>query len=376
MAAANSWPRLPNLFVVGAPKCGTTAWVEYLRTHPEIFIPKAKERCYFALDLPNFRLTRTAEDYAELFAGAGEAKVVGEASAMYLFSEAAAAAIHEHDPGSKILIFLREQEDYLPSLHNQFLWEFAEEIEDFETAWRRSGQRPVGTVPAGCLEPRTLDYKAMGRFGEQVARYLAVFPVEQVRVIWFRDWVADPRSTYLDILGFLGLEDDGRSDFPPINQGMTYDRGDAGAVGASARRGRSEDVRAIKSVEATAVSRLPPRCWNDCLESRELARAGLPQATSARSCASKSGILCRGQSTARRAPETTIVRKSQAKRGPLQWRLTRCLRKSRGRGEAGGAVQCRPFWTGICEIYRGTCPDRAFASFTCCSVLLFGDRRC
>jgi len=102
------------------------------------------------------------------------------------------------------------------------LWEFAEDIEDFETAWRLSGRRPPETIPKNCLEPRTLDYAAMGRFREQVERYLANFPMRQVRVIRFRDWVADPRATYLEILDFLGLEDDGRSVFPPINQGTTY----------------------------------------------------------------------------------------------------------------------------------------------------------
>jgi hypothetical protein len=222
MDPANAPQRLPNLFIVGAPKCGTTAWVEYLRTHPDIFFPRSKEHAFFALDLPNFRLTNSAADYAALFAECGDASVVGEASAMYLFSQAAAEAIRDHDPGSKILIFLREQEEYLPSLHNQFLWEFAEEIEDFETVWRLSGRRPPETIPKTCLEPRTLDYAAMGRFREQVERYLANFPADQVRVIRFRDWVADPRATYLEILDFLGLEDDGRADFPPINQGMTY----------------------------------------------------------------------------------------------------------------------------------------------------------
>jgi hypothetical protein len=215
-------PRLPNLFIVGAPKCGTTAWAEYLGSHPYIFFPRYKDQCFFALDLPNFRLTRTATDYAELFADSGEAKVIGEASAMYLFSEAAAGAIRDHDPAAKILIFLREQEDYLPSLHNQLLREFADEIEDFETVWRLSGRRPPDTIPATCLEPRTLDYAAMGRFREQVERYLAAFPAEQVRVIRFRDWTAEPRTTYLGILEFLGLEDDGRTIFPPVNQGQTY----------------------------------------------------------------------------------------------------------------------------------------------------------
>ncbi|MFL6760317.1 sulfotransferase family protein [Sphingomonas sp.] len=222
MTEAHTGPRLPNLFIVGAPKCGTTAWAEYLRSHPDIFFPTVKDHCYFAFDLPNFRLTNTKSDYVELFRESGKAKVIGEASAMYLFSKAAADAIRQHDPDAKILIFLRDQEDYLPSLHNQFLWEFAEEIEDFEVAWRLSGGRPHGTVPAQCLEPATLDYAAMGRFREQVERFLANFPAEQVRVFRFRDWVADPRATYLEILEFLGLQDDGRSAFPPVNQGTTY----------------------------------------------------------------------------------------------------------------------------------------------------------
>jgi len=212
----------PNLFIVGAPKCGTTAWVHYLGTHPKIFFAKPKEHCYFALDLPNFRLTHAAADYEKMFAESGDAEVIGEASAMYLFSQSAAEAIRKHDPKSKILIFLREQEEYLSSLHNQFLWEFAEEIEDFETAWRLSGRRPPDLIPVGCLEPRTLDYAAMGRFHEQVQRYRAAFPPEQLFIIGFREWTADPRGTYLRILDFLGLQDDGRIDFPPINEGMTY----------------------------------------------------------------------------------------------------------------------------------------------------------
>src|SRR3954466_11852189 len=107
MSAGRGEPRLPNLFIVGAPKCGTTAWAEYLGAHPDIFFPKYKDQCYFALDLPNFRLTRTKADYAHLYAESSGAEVIGDASAMYLFSEAAAGAIRDHDPQSRILIFLR-----------------------------------------------------------------------------------------------------------------------------------------------------------------------------------------------------------------------------------------------------------------------------
>ena len=221
MNSINVWPRRANLFIVGAPKCGTTAWFEYLRSHPDIFFPD-KEYCFFALDLPNFRFVHSEAEYSRLFPRDLTAKIIGEASAMYLFSEAAAEAIRQYNPNSKSLIFLREQEEYLPSLHRQFLLEFSEEIEDFETVWRLSERRPPETIPKTCLEPRTLDYAAMGRFREQVERYLAAFPAEQVRVIRFRDWIADPRATYLEILDFLGVEDDGRLEFPPVNQGMRY----------------------------------------------------------------------------------------------------------------------------------------------------------
>jgi hypothetical protein len=214
--------RKPNFFIVGAPKCGTSAWFEYLRSHPDIYFPQMKEPCFFAFDLPNFRIVRSEADYARLFSGAGTAKVIGDASAVHLMSEAAAKAIHDYNPAAKILILLRNQEEYLPSLHNQFLWEFAEEIEDFEMAWKLSGRRTPETIPPTCAEPRSLDYAAMGRFDEQVARYLDEFPRDQVMVLHFEDWVTNPKAAYFNILDFLGLPDDGRSEFEVVHEGMTY----------------------------------------------------------------------------------------------------------------------------------------------------------
>jgi hypothetical protein len=36
-------PPRPNFFIVGGPKCGTTALYQYLRQHPEVFMPARKE---------------------------------------------------------------------------------------------------------------------------------------------------------------------------------------------------------------------------------------------------------------------------------------------------------------------------------------------
>ena len=195
----------PNLFIVGAPKCGTTAWVEYLGEHPRIAFSRVKEPHYFALDLPGIRFVKTEAEYEALFDQAGSAAIVGEASVMSLFSKVAAEQIRRYNPDARILIFLRRQQDYLPSLHQQFLYTFQDCIDDFEQAWRLSGQRTQADIPETCKEPKLLDYKAMGRFDEQVGRFLANFPPAQVRVLRFEEWVRQPRETYLDILSFLGL---------------------------------------------------------------------------------------------------------------------------------------------------------------------------
>ena len=217
--AASDSPRKANFFIVGAPKCGTTAWYEYLRSHPDVFFPDLKEPCFFATDFPSLRQVRSEPGYNELFVDSGPSKIVGDASADYLFSTTAAEGIRCYNPGSKILILLRDHEEFLPSIHNQHLFGFWEDIEDFERAWRLSEHRQA---PAACTEPRMLDYRAMGRFGEQVERYLDAFPTDHVLVLHFRDWTRDPRSTYRRVLEFLELADDGRTDFPRINEGASY----------------------------------------------------------------------------------------------------------------------------------------------------------
>ena len=173
---------IPNLFIVGAPKCGTTAWVDYLKDHPEIFFSAIKEPFHFCDDWPDaWRMTDRAE-YLRLFEGAGDAKAIGEASVWYLNSEVAAQNIRQFNPQAKIIIFVREQEKMLPSWHNQIVYAGRENILDFEQAWELSGERDASNLPPRSEMPRLLDYKAAGRFSEQIERFREAFPPEQVRI--------------------------------------------------------------------------------------------------------------------------------------------------------------------------------------------------
>ena len=210
-----------NLFIVGAPKCGTTAWYSYLQDHPDIFFPDIKEPHFFASDLPRMQWTTSLEQYESLFDRAGSAKARGEASVMYLYSDRAAEEIARYNPDAKILVFLRDQVEFLSSLHNHYVFTFSENVEDFETAWRMSGNRPAESIPEQ-TDPKLLDYRAIGRFSEQLGRYVERFPASQIRVIRFDDWTADPRRTYVEILQFLSLPDDGRTQFEQINEARSY----------------------------------------------------------------------------------------------------------------------------------------------------------
>ena len=208
----------PNLFIVGAPKCGTTAWVEYLSSHPDIYFSPVKEPHYFCTDFVRYRAVRSEEEYLALFEDSGSARIVGEASVWYLYSEAAAAQIRQFNSEAKILVFVRNQRDFVPSLHNQTLYTGDENIRDFEHAWQLSGKRDESNTSRFCREPTFLDYKNAGQFDRHVERIFEHFPAGQVRIFHFDDWSHDPRPTYLEIMRFLGVADDGRNDFPPVNE--------------------------------------------------------------------------------------------------------------------------------------------------------------
>ena len=124
--------KLPNFFIVGAPRAGTTALYHYLSQHPDVFLPRVKEPHYFGSDL-EFAVPRmTFDEYRNLYQGVTNEKVVGDGSVMYLMSQTAAKEIKKICPEAKIIIMLRHPVDLLVSLHQKMLLTGNETIDDFE----------------------------------------------------------------------------------------------------------------------------------------------------------------------------------------------------------------------------------------------------
>jgi hypothetical protein len=210
----------PNFFIAGAPKCGTTALYQYLRSHPNVFMPQLKEPHFFSDDLITHQFVRTLDEYIQLFAEASpQQSHVGEASASYLLSSAAIPAIREFNPGAKIIAMFRNPVEVVHSFHSQLLYWSEETEPDFERAWRLQERRRQGIdVPRTCREPFWLQYNDVGRFGTQAQRLLSVFPPEQVKVILFDDFASSPQRVYQEVIDFLGAPPDERTEFPRINE--------------------------------------------------------------------------------------------------------------------------------------------------------------
>ena len=221
---------LPNFFIVGAAKAGTTSLYHYLKQHPEIYMSPIKEPNYFAKDIDvsafeesyrNIMTIDTKEyfskeklpellsifitdfsDYVQLFRDVTNEKAIGEASVSYLYSKVAAQEIKKLVPNAKIIMVLRNPIErayshYLMNLrggitsNKNFLDEV---IQDFNKKHKGWGISHL--------------YIDLGLYYEQVKRYLDTFPKENVKIILYEDYKQNPKKVLVELLDFLEVSKD------------------------------------------------------------------------------------------------------------------------------------------------------------------------
>lgn len=209
----------PAGFILGAPKCGTTALASYLAAHPAIAFSRVKEPHFFAHDLDGLKTKRALADYREGFTATGDTRLLMEGSVWYLYSEVAVPAILAARPDARFVVMLRDPVRMLPSLHRQLLNAMDENVEDFDRAWRLSEDRAAGRhVPRSCRAPATLIYTRTAMFGAMVERLFRVAGADRCLVLFQEEMRADPSAVYARVLDFLDLPPDGRTEFPLVNE--------------------------------------------------------------------------------------------------------------------------------------------------------------
>jgi len=211
---------VPNFFIAGVPRCGTTAMHEYLRQHPEVFMSIPKETHFFA---PEAAMPGTITDerqYRALFEKAEGKKVIGESSPGYLYPEQTPHRIKAFSPDAKILIMLRDPVDLVYSLHTHMLRHLHEDIPDFLEAFAADTDRAAGRRLPMCFGktcPKHYSYHEIGLLSQGVRRYVDVFGKEKVRVIVYDDFKNDTAGVYKKLCAFLGIDTGFQPDFPVIN---------------------------------------------------------------------------------------------------------------------------------------------------------------
>jgi Sulfotransferase domain len=214
---------LPDFFVAGAPKAGTTALHSALARHPSLYMSAVKEPKFFLTDGPpptsggpgDVRTYREhvwrRDDYEALFDPAPAGTLRGESTPFYLYDRPAQQRIRALVPGAKLVVILR---DPVERAHSNWthLWS--------------AGLDPVGDVVQACAqEERRIaagwaefwHYTALGRYGEQLEHLYTLFPRDQVMVFRYRALIEHPVGVLDGICRFLGVPEGVLTEVPREN---------------------------------------------------------------------------------------------------------------------------------------------------------------
>jgi len=190
----------PNFFVVGAPRAGTTALYQYLRQHPDIYLPKRKELHYFTRDHAASsyyrpQVIRTEYEYLRHFSARKGQPLAGDFSPSYLYFEAAAEEILRFSNDARIIAILRNPTKRTIS---HYLMDVAKGLQD----------KPLSAFYEKTAENSLFHFEYIGAslYAEGVARYRRLFGPDRVHVIVSEELWTNAEPTIVEVLRFLGAD--------------------------------------------------------------------------------------------------------------------------------------------------------------------------
>jgi hypothetical protein len=209
----------PDFFIIGAPKCGTTALAQLIAAHPQVFLSDPKEPHFFDADyhrgLEFYRRT-----YFLKWRGDG---VTGEATPSYLAAAFVPQRIYLSNPQARLIAILRNPIDraysswWMLRARSMETMSFPAAIAANEEAQNHcsdataevsesSWQAQVAAIRTGRPLP-IRNYLETGYYARHLQRYLQFFPPAQLHVVFSDDLQRDTERTVREIWRHLGVAD-------------------------------------------------------------------------------------------------------------------------------------------------------------------------
>jgi hypothetical protein len=206
---------IPDFLIIGAGKSGTTSLDNYLKQHPQIFIPSVKEPNFYGFELTKIEdfmgdeaeiayyrsCITTLDDYLKLFQGAGDHQVKGETSNTYLYHDSAPDRIYHYNPDMKLIAIFRQPAD---RLYSRFLH------------LARDKQLPTPNF-SSCLDRDTIwwrrgDLIKEGFYFKNLSRFYDLFPASNIKVYLYEELNKNAEEVLKDIYRFLEVDDSFQAD--------------------------------------------------------------------------------------------------------------------------------------------------------------------
>jgi hypothetical protein len=191
-----------NFIIIGAQRSGTTSLYEYICAHPKVERAKHKEIHFF-----DWQYERGFTWYKCQFPRTHGLAITGEASPSYLFDPAVPERVKRHKPHVRLIAILRNPVD---RAYSQYCHNKRRETEPltFKRALEAEEERLQATETSKPSYKQFMEwsYKARGRYAEQLLRWLALFPPEQLLVLRAEDLFTLPAETMAVVWEYLELE--------------------------------------------------------------------------------------------------------------------------------------------------------------------------
>lgn len=201
-----------DVAVIGAMKSASTTVTDFLRQHPDVFVPAHKTLNYFSYGMIGETLSesaildatasqqavRTRDEYEKHFSDASPGQLLCDCSDSYYFYPGTAERLHAHNPDMKIVLVMREPVSRAYSSFNHARSHLLETTDDFEEVFARSRQEEESLLPIR-------RYKTLSLYGELIAPFVELFGKERIHLVGLDEIMEDYHGTLSRLVDFLGI---------------------------------------------------------------------------------------------------------------------------------------------------------------------------